>query len=75
MNVQSVFPTRLHWDADALAAAVPLRLFELFAFDEPSYSVPACGAARGVAASAAPRPWHGAYHALSPLPALVRVHN
>jgi hypothetical protein len=27
------FPSQLHWNADELTAAVPLRLHELFAYD------------------------------------------
>ncbi|TWT22572.1 hypothetical protein FQY83_06035 [Luteimonas marina] len=33
MNAFAHFPSRLHWTAQQLADAVPLRLHELFAFD------------------------------------------
>ena len=33
MNAFAHFPARLHWTAQQLTAAVPLRLHELFAFD------------------------------------------
>ena len=33
MNAFVVFPERLHWTAQQLTEAVPLRLHELFAFD------------------------------------------
>lgn len=33
MNAFAHFPNRLHWNAQQLADAVPLRLHELFAFD------------------------------------------
>ncbi|WP_202839712.1 hypothetical protein [Luteimonas saliphila] len=33
MNAFAHFPTRLHWTAQQLADAVPLRLHEVFAFD------------------------------------------
>jgi len=33
MNAFAPFPSRLHWTAQQLADAVPLRLHELFAFD------------------------------------------
>jgi hypothetical protein len=44
MAVQSkqdflAFPAQLHWSAQDLADAVPLRLFELFAFD-PADAMP-----------------------------------
>ncbi|KGM53191.1 hypothetical protein N800_06890 [Lysobacter daejeonensis GH1-9] len=35
MNASSHFPASLHWSAQELAAAVPLRLFELLDFDAP----------------------------------------
>ncbi len=35
MNASSHFPSSLHWSAQELAAAVPLRLFELLDFDAP----------------------------------------
>jgi hypothetical protein len=33
MNADVYFPPHLHWSAQELAEAVPLRLHELFAFD------------------------------------------
>ena len=33
MNADVYFPSQLHWTAQELAEAVPLRLHELFAFD------------------------------------------
>lgn len=33
MNASSHFPASLHWSSQELAAAVPLRLFELLDFD------------------------------------------
>ncbi len=33
MNAFAHFPNHLHWNAQQLADAVPLRLHELFAFD------------------------------------------
>lgn len=33
MNAFAHFPNRLHWTAQQLTDAVPLRLHELFAFD------------------------------------------
>jgi hypothetical protein len=50
-NAFVAFPDRLHWDAQDLANAVPLRLFELYAFDPAD--------ARPSANRAAPRIAHG----------------
>lgn len=50
-NAFVAFPDRLHWDAQDLADAVPLRLFELYAFDPAD--------ARPSANRAAPRIAHG----------------
>ncbi|MCF7222316.1 hypothetical protein [Marilutibacter chinensis] len=33
-NADAAFPFRLHWSADQLAAAVPLRLHQLFEIDD-----------------------------------------
>ena len=33
MNADDYFPSQLHWSAQELAEAVPLRLHELVAFD------------------------------------------
>jgi hypothetical protein len=61
------FPSQLHWNADELTAAVPLRLHELFAYDagrEAPFTVdpdlPAL-------------PGHRDYLPPSPPPALFRV--
>ena len=48
MNAFAEFPTTLHWTADELAAAVPLRLSEmpLFAVDAQANCVSAANARR-----------------------------
>ena len=69
MNASNLLPLHPHWDADALADAVPLRLFELLDFDAPD------GAARGVATVPVPRAWHGAYRVASPWPDFMRVRS
>lgn len=38
-NASVAFPSQLHWDAQDIADAVPLRLFELYVFD-PSEAMP-----------------------------------
>ena len=48
MNAFVVFPEHLHWTAQQLAEAVPLRLHELFAFDATTQA--------GAANRAQPRP-------------------
>lgn len=45
-NASVAFPSQLHWDAQAIADAVPLRLFELYVFD-PSEAMPSAN--RGAA--------------------------
>lgn len=50
MNAFVAFPQQLHWNAQDLADAVPLRLFELYAFD-PADAQPS---ANRVAARPAP---------------------
>ena len=65
--LQSPFET-LHWSAQDLADAVPLRLNALFADGMP---VVAANAAR----LAAPRRWHQGYLRQRDLPARVRIHN
>ena len=62
MNAFAHFPARLHWNADQLADAVPLRLHALFPFDaaHDDSSVPAANResrrTRRTVAYAAPRP-------------------
>jgi hypothetical protein len=73
MTVQSkqdflAFPAQLHWSAQDLADAVPLRLFELFAFD-PADAMPSAN--RG-AAPCARRP---SYAPAAFPPSLFRVHG
>ena len=57
----------LHWNAQDLADAVPLRLHALFADGLP---LPA-----NDARLATPRRWHQGYSRRCDLPALVRIHN
>ncbi len=50
MNAFAHFPSRLHWTAQQLADAVPLRLHELFAFDAARHDAsPAANAPRRTA--------------------------
>ena len=51
-NASVAFPSQLHWDAQDIADAVPMRLFELYVFD-PSQAMPS---ANRSAAARAPRP-------------------
>jgi hypothetical protein len=61
------FPSQLHWNADELTAAVPLRLHELFAYD-------ARRDAPFVADANVPElPGHRDYLPTLPLPTLFRV--
>ncbi len=70
MKTPSTFPFAAHWTAQDLADAVPLRLFELFAFDADGD-----GAHLGRVANHAPRrSLRGAYLRNSALPAFIRVH-
>ncbi len=64
MDTFAHFPTRLHWTAQQLTDAVPLRLHELYAFD--ASREPARGAANGTRRS---RPAPERYSARSQLPA------
>ena len=57
----------LHWNAQDLTDAVPLRLHALFANGLP---LPA-----NDARAAAPHRWHQGYLRRRDLPALVRIHN
>ena len=43
-NASVAFPTQLHWDAQDIADAVPMRLFELYVFD-PSEAMPSANRA------------------------------
>ena len=70
MKTTSIFPYRLHWTAQDIADAVPLRLFELFSFDAG-----ADGADLDRSANHLPRRnWRGAYLRIGELPASFRVH-
>lgn len=69
MNTSSTFPFAPHWTAQDLADAVPLRLFELFAFDAD-----AAGAIPGRSANQPPRRGlRGAYLRNGELAASFRV--
>lgn len=69
MDTSSTFPFAPHWTAQDLADAVPLRLFELFAFDAD-----AAGAIPGRSANQPPRRGlRGAYRRNGELPASFRV--
>lgn len=71
MNTSSTFPFALHWTAQELADAVPLRLFELFAFDAG-----ADGADLDRCANQLPRRRRrGGYLRPTELPAFIRVHS
>lgn len=69
MKSSEYFDFPIHWTANDLAAAVPVRLSQLFAFDAALHGpAPAC-------ANAAPmRPWRVDYgpEAATPLP--FRIH-
>jgi ribose 1,5-bisphosphokinase PhnN len=66
MNATSAFPFRLHWSAQALADAVPLRVHELFEPGAPS-------AVNQARFTPRPRPLRAGYHAPTPLPSRFRV--
>lgn len=69
MDTSSIFPFAPHWTAQDLADAVPLRLFELLAFDAG-----AAGATAGRSANQPPRRGlRGAYRRNGELPASFRV--
>ena len=63
------FPFDLRWTPQDLADAVPLRLFELSAFDAGSDD------ASNAAISAPRRGWRRDYVRLSDLPTFIRVHS
>ncbi|MGY1408225.1 MULTISPECIES: hypothetical protein [unclassified Luteimonas] len=65
MDTFAYFPSRLHWTAQQLADAVPLRLHELYAFDA-ARDTASCTAANGERRR---RPAAHAYAARSALPA------
>ena len=67
MNAYPDIPSRLHWTAQDLAAAVPLRLWELYRFDAGRTET-ADNAARFVRAPRPARQWHGGYVRPAPLP-------
>lgn len=69
MSAYPTFPDRLHWDADALARAVPRRLHELFAYHAP---VDARASANAATRIAPPRPLRAGY-ARNRAPAPFRV--
>ena len=72
MNTHSNFPDQLHWTSHDLANAVPLRLFEMFAFDATL-----ADAAVGPCANQTTRrhPWPGSYLPPAPPSARFRVHS
>ena len=70
MNASSHFPSSLHWSSQELAAAVPLRLFELLDFDAPGDD------ARAANTPAAPRRGlREGYARNAALPAHFHVHR
>ena len=72
MKTSSTFPFNLHWTSQDIADAVPLRLFELFAFD----AGPGGAGLAGRCANQSPRrAWHRGYVPAAELPAFVRVHS
>jgi len=72
MNTHSIFPSRLHWSAQDLAAAVPLRLFELYRFEaEADAAENAARLARVIPA----RDFRGGYVRPAPLPTRFSVHH
>ena len=67
MNAYPDFPSRLYWTAQDLAAAVPLRLFELYRFDADNrVDNPRPHPARD---------WRGGYVRPAPLPTRFCVHH
>ena len=72
MTTHSIFPSRLHWSAQDLAAAVPLRLFELYRFEaEADAAENAARLARVIPA----RDFRGGYVRPAPLPTRFSVHH
>ena len=72
MNTHSIFPSRLHWSAQDLAAAVPLRLFELYRFEAEADA--AENAPRFARVKPA-RDFRGGYVRPAPLPTRFSVHH
>ena len=71
MNTHSHFPDQLNWTSQDLADAVPLRLFELFAFD----ASPAAAAVGSCANQPPRRTWPASYLPAEPRQPLFRVHS
>jgi hypothetical protein len=63
MNATPAFPFRLHWSAQALADAIPLRVHELFAPDGLPQD-----AGNQARFAPPPRPWRAGYRPATPLP-------
>ena len=72
MTTHSIFPSRLHWSAQDLAAAVPLRLFELYRFEAEADA--ADNASRFARVKPA-RALLGGYVRPAPLPTHFSVHH
>jgi hypothetical protein len=73
MNLHSGFPHHLQWTPDQIVDAVPLRLFELFAFDANALDP---RPTENAASRETPRrSWHHAYLRPAALPAFVRIHS
>ena len=70
--LQSPFEA-LHWSAQDLADAVPLRLHALFADGLPFPGLPVFAA--NDTRAPAPRRWFQAYARRRDLPARIRIHN
>ena len=73
MSTYPNFLSRLHWSAHDLAAAVPLRLFELYRFEADNANA-ADNAARFVRVKPT-RDFRGGYARPEPLPARFSVHH
>jgi hypothetical protein len=68
MNATTTFPAAIHWSAQDLADAVPLRLHELF--EVAGLPARAGNAGRLVPS---PRRWRAGYAAVAPLPPRFRI--
>lgn len=72
MKTQLPFPHALNWTAQDIADAVPLRLFEMFAYDADKH--PARDAGNVTNAASSRRDWrHREYLSMADLPTLVRI--
>ena len=71
MNTYTNFPSRLYWTAHDLAAAVPLRLFELYRFEADD----ADGDATRLVREKPTRDFRGGYMRPEPLPTRFSVHH